>query len=363
GHFLLFIEQADDRVRRVRLEFGRVRSFQLEDIAGELDRGNLHAQTKAEVRNLVFADVSGRGDFAFDPALAETAGHQDATEALQNFVRPLAFDELGVHLHDLDSAIVGHATVDDRLIDRFVRVLQFDVFAHDADADAVLRRDEFADDFLPVRHVRRRAVEVQQAADQFVKPLALEHQGHFVNAVVHVLFLDDRFVRNVAKQGNLLAQFLVERPFAAADQDVRGDTDFAQFGHRLLGRFGLQFAGRLDEGNVGDVHEHHVAVPGLERKLADGLEERQALDVAGRAADFGDDHVGLGLIGQEVNPVLDFVGDVRDDLHRFAQIFSFALVVEHLLINLAAGEVVEAGELDVGEALVVAQFEVGLRAV
>ena len=52
---------------------------------------------------------------------------------------------------------LADAAVDDRLVDRFVGVLQLDVFADDADAHAMLRRDEFADDFLPVRHVRRRA--------------------------------------------------------------------------------------------------------------------------------------------------------------------------------------------------------------
>ena len=64
-----------------------------------------------------------------------------------------------------------------------------------------------------------------------------------------------------------------------------------------------------------------------------------------------------------MDAVLDFVGDVGDHLDGFAEVFAFALVVEHGLINLAAGEVVEPGELDVGEPLVMAQVQVGLRAV
>ena len=190
-----------------------------------------------------------------------------------------------------------------------------------------------------------RRVEVQQAADQVIHALALEHQRHFVNAVVHVLFLDHRFERDVAEQGNFLAQFLVERLFAAADQDVRRDADFAQLGDGLLRRLGLQFAGGLDERHVGDVQENRVVVADFEREFADGFQERQALDVAGRAADFGDDDVGLGLLGEHVDAVLDFVGDVRNHLHGLAEIFALALVVEHGLINLAAGEVVEPGEL------------------
>ena len=60
-----------------------------------------------------------------------------------------------------------------------------------------------------------------------------------------------------------------------------------------------------------------------------------------------------------MNAGFDFVGDVRDDLHGFAEVFALALVVEHGLINLAAGEIVEPGQLDVGEPLVMAQVQVG----
>ena len=63
------------------------------------------------------------------------------------------------------------------------------------------------------------------------------------------------------------------------------------------------------------------------------------------------------------NAALDFVRDVRDDLHGFAEIVAFALVVEHGLVNLAAGEVVHPRELGAGEPLVMAEVEVGLRAV
>ena len=64
-----------------------------------------------------------------------------------------------------------------------------------------------------------------------------------------------------------------------------------------------------------------------------------------------------------VDAVLDLVGDVRDDLDGLAQVFAVALVVEHGLVNLAAGQVVEPGQLGVGEPLVMAEVEIGLRAV
>ena len=64
-----------------------------------------------------------------------------------------------------------------------------------------------------------------------------------------------------------------------------------------------------------------------------------------------------------MNAILDFVGDVRNHLHGFAEIIAAAFVVENGLVNLAAGQVVEAGELDVGEPLVMAEVEIGFRAV
>src|SRR5215510_7834918 len=100
----------------------------------------------------------------------------------------------------------------------------------------MLRRDELPNDFLPVSHVGRGHVEAQQLADDLIEPLALEHEWYFVDAVIDILFLNDSFIRHVAKEGNLLAKFLVERLLAATNQDVRRDPNLAQFGDGLLRR-------------------------------------------------------------------------------------------------------------------------------
>src|ERR1019366_7613052 len=101
----------------------------------------------------------------------------------------------------------------------------------------------------------------------------------------------------------------------------------------------------------------------FERKLADGFEKRQAFDVAGCAADFRDDHIGLGFFRERVDAIFYFVGDVRNDLDRLAEIFSLALVVEDGLVNLAARKVVHPRQLDVREPLVMSEIEIGFRAV
>src|SRR5688572_29891607 len=130
-----------------------MRLLQFQDVAGELDGGNLHAQAKAEVGQLVFASVARRLNLALDAPLAKAAGNENAAQAFQDFVGTKLFDLFRLNLLNLNAAIIGHAAVDDRFVNRFVRVLQLDVLADNADADAVLRSDELADDVLPVRHV------------------------------------------------------------------------------------------------------------------------------------------------------------------------------------------------------------------
>ncbi len=88
----------------------------------------------------------------------------------------------------------------------------------------------------------------------------------------------------------------------------------------MLGWLGLQLFGRAHIRQQRHVHVEHVVAPNVLRNLADGLEERLALDVADRAADLDDDHLGRGLLRQRVDALLDLVGDVGDDLDRAAEV-------------------------------------------
>jgi hypothetical protein len=67
--------------------------------------------------------------------------------------------------------------------------------------------------------------------------------------------------------------------------------------------------------------------------------------------------------GAALDEFLDLVGDVRDHLHRLAEVVAAALLLEHALVDLAGGEVVAALHPRGDEALVVAEVEVGLGAV
>ena len=101
-----------------------------------------------------------------------------------------------------------------------------------------------------------------------------------------------------------------------------------------MGGLGFQFTGSLDEGHQRYVHNHHVLWADLQDKLPDCFKERQSLDVAGRAADFGNENVARLLFGEGAQAAFDFVRDVGDDLDGVAQVIAFALTGEHGFINL-----------------------------
>ena len=116
-----------------------------------------------------------------------------------------------------------------------------------------------------------------------------------------------------------------DRPVAAADDDVGLDAPAAQLGDRVLGRLGLLLARRRQVGHQGEVDVAHVVPADVPAELPDGLDERDDLDVADRAADLDDDHVDV-LVGQPLDAVLDLVGDVGDDLDGLAQVVAPALL-------------------------------------
>src|SRR5690606_3541046 len=60
---------------------------------------------------------------------------------------------------------------------------------------------------------------------------------------------------------------------------------------------------------------------------------------------------------------LDLVGDVRNDLHGVSEVLAAALARDHLRVDLPGGDVGRLRQVDVEEALVVPDVQVGLGAV
>ena len=97
--------------------------------------------------------------------------------------------------------------------------------------------------------------------------------------------------------------------------------------------------------------------------LANRLKERQALDIADRPADLRDDHIGVVRLCHIVDTLLDLVRDMRNDLHRRAEIVAVALLVEDGRVDLSRRDIRTLREVNVDEALIVPEIEIRLRPV
>src|ERR1700732_1765049 len=105
---------------------------------------------------------------------------------------------------------------------------------------------------------------------------------------------------------------------AAAKQNVGLNSDAEHFFDAVLSGLGFQFARGGNVRNKSYVNKQSIFRAELEAHLADGFEEGKRLNVADGAANFDDDHV--NAFGHFSDGGFNFVGDVRDDLHGFAEV-------------------------------------------
>lgn len=62
--------------------------------------------------------------------------------------------------------------------------------------------------------------------------------------------------------------------------------------------------------------------------LANCLQKWTGLHVPDKSADFGDNDIGIAMLGSAHNFFLELVGDVGDDLNRCAEIYSAAFALQ-----------------------------------
>ena len=137
----------------------------------------------------------------------------------------------------------------------------------------------------------------------------------------------------------------------------------AQLLDGVLGGLRLELARRGQRRQQRHVDVQHVRAPDVLAHLADRLEERQRFDVADGPADLDDHDVRVAVPGDAPDPLLDLVGDVRDDLDGAAEVVAAALLGDDRLVDPAGRDVGELGQVLVDEPLVVAEVEVRLGAV
>ena len=247
--------------------------------------------------------------------------------------------------------------------DTDVSIREFNVFSYDANFCLVLvGRHDLADHILPFLHVAGTVFHVEFLKDNLVHTLFLEQQGHFIDALCRQ-GLEDSIRIHVAEHGNLFAHFLADFMFTAADKDIRGDADAAQFLDAVLGRFGLQLAGSGNIRDQGDMDIEAVIAGDILLDLANGFQEGFTFNIPYGTANFRNDKISVFFAAYAVDPFLDLVGNVRNDLYRTAQIITAPFLVDDGLVNPTGRNVGVAGQVDIDETFIMAQVKVRLRAV
>ena len=353
------VDQRHHREVGVEVELGGVGAGHAGHVARVFNQRDLHAQADAEVGDVVLAGKLYRLDLAFHAALAEASRHQDGVHVAQRF-GAVALDLFRVDVDDVDLGASVDAGVLQRFGQRLVRLGQIDVLAHHRDLDRVVRLLDRVDDVVPGGQVGLGQVQLQLFGDDVVDALGVQHARHLVDGV-GIVAADHRVLFDVAEQRDLALFVFRQLAVHPAQQDVRLNADLAQLLHRVLGRFGLDLAGGGDVGHVGQVHVQRVLAAVVGAHLADGFQEGQRFDIAHGAADLDDGDVGVSRAFAHLQ--LDFVGDVRDHLDCAAQVVAAAFLGNDRFVHLAGGEVVALLHLGVDEAFVVAEVEVGFRAV
>ena len=226
---LAVYQRGNNGVLGFGLERGRVCGFEAQNIAGIFNEGRLQAQTDTQERYLLLAGILSGQYLAFEATDAAAAGNQDGVELFQNMGAGY-FNLFGVDFDQLQAGIISDAGMVERFLDRFIGVVELHIFTDQADADTGAGRHNAPEYVLPLAHIRRALLQLQQLANEFVQSFALKDQRELIDGVLHIFFLDDRLEGDVTEEGNLFAQLFCERVLAATDDDMRGDSDFAQLG-------------------------------------------------------------------------------------------------------------------------------------
>ena len=174
---------------------------------------------------------------------------------------------------------------------------------------------------------------------------------------------DHRFGGDIAEEGELGADLLVDFHIGASQDHVGLNAHRAQRADGVLGGLGLQLVRGAEVEKRRDVDCEGAVGRLLVAHLTDRFEEGLAFNVADGAADLDDQHVGVGAHGEAADALLDHVGHVGDGLDCAAEVVALALALDHAGGDLAHRDRGCAGQILVEEALVVAEVEIGLRAV
>ena len=267
-----------------------------------------------------------------------------------------------VNPFDMNLASERVARVTKRFGHRQICIVQLDVFSDKADGNGFVCALFARNHLLPLGKIGRGRVDLKLAADDGGEIGLFEHQGRFIEARDRNIF-NHAVGLYVAEHRNLLENRGLERLVAAEHDDIGVDAHAEKLLHGVLRGLGFMLVRATQKRHQRDMDKEAVLPSDFEGNLPNRFDEGLRFNVTDGAADFGNDHIGVRLLTDAVHEILDFICNVRDDLHGRAEILAPALFIEDVPVDLAGCEVRVFVEVFVDEALVVAEVKVGFCAV
>jgi hypothetical protein len=143
-----FRHEDDDRVRRLRSEFGGMGVLESAHVPSPFDDGDLEPEADTEEGHLFLSGPLDGGDHTLGPSMSEPTGDDDPLGATDGPPGVVVLDRvrglgLGLEVGRVDPLEVelfaaAHGSVFERLDDGHVRVLEGDVFADEDDGDGLV---------------------------------------------------------------------------------------------------------------------------------------------------------------------------------------------------------------------------------
>ena len=346
-----------------RIKFARIGIRKTQLMAGVFNDSNLHAQADAQIRQIVFPTKSCRHDFPFDAPVSETARYDDTLTVCQNVFHIPFVDCFGVDPLDVHEGFVPVSGMTECFCHRQIRVMKLHILAHQSDGNLFLSVSDRFQHSFPFCHIRLRQLgKAQFPADHVGEALAFQHHRCFIkNRHCHIF--KHAVPLHIAEEGDFIIDGFIQRFVAAKDHNPRHDAHAPQLLDRVLRRLCLQFLRTAQVRYQADVDEEAVLRSHFQSHLTDGFQKRLTFNVAGGAADFRDDHVGICLSAYSINKLLDLVGNMRDHLDGLSQVFAAAFLIEHIPVDLSCGQIAVFIQIFVDEAFIMSKVQVGLRAV
>ncbi len=355
--------KVDDLVQAVLVELPGVGVRNAADVPAELDDRHLHSQADAQIGDVLFPGKARRQNHALNAPASKAPGNDDSVAVPQPGGHVLLVQGLRVHPVDVHLGAVVIARVAQGLHHGEIGVVELHILAHQSDAHVPLAAADPLHHAQPLGHVRLGSGKIQLPAHDVRKVAFLQHNGGLVQHRDGQV-LNDAVRPHVAEQGDFLKNAgVVDGHVRAQDDDVGLNAHALQLLHRVLGGLGLVFPGAVQVRHQGYVDKEGISRPHLLAYLADGLQKGLALNVARRAANLRNDNIRVGFAAHAVDKALDFTGNVGNDLDGLSQIFAPALLIQHVPVDLAGGQVGELIQVLVNKPLIVAQVQVRLQAV